>query len=176
MTSRGRKLVEPPVFEGGSPGEEMWKARIELVVSAGLSGDAARGAQRHDERARSQAAFEAFREQCSDRLRPVLESSAEMLTQQGMPARVTETVHDRPARLPRSVDLCLWVDRFGDRGPGKLTITATEACDFVRVKVKVGPTWTGEVDEHVGTTVARDLSEALVGGLVATLVERIFSQ
>jgi hypothetical protein len=27
----------------------------------------------------------------------------------------------------------------------------------------------------VGTTIARDLSDALVGGLVATLVEQIFS-
>jgi hypothetical protein len=40
----------------------------------------------------------------------------------------------------------------------------------------VGPTkWDGEVHEHTGTTIAGDLSDALVGGLVATLVEQIFS-
>ncbi len=87
---------------------------------------------------------------------------------------MTETLRDHPSRLPRIFDLSLWIDRFAQRGPGRLTITATESCDFVRVKLKVGPTWTGDVHEHVGTTVARDLSDALVGGLVATLVERIF--
>ena len=46
----------------------------------------------------------------------------------------------------------------------------------MRVKLKVGPTAGGaDVSEHVGTTIASDLSDALVGGLVATLVEQIFS-
>ena len=40
----------------------------------------------------------------------------------------------------------------------------------------VGPTkMAGDVSEHVGTTIAADLSDALVGGLVATLVEQIFT-
>ena len=70
----------------------------------------------------------------------------------------------------------MWIDRFGDRGPGKLTITATEGCDFVRIKLSVGPSrMDGDVSEHVGTTIASDLSDALVGGLVATLVEQIFT-
>ena len=33
----------------------------------------------------------------------------------------------------------------------------------------------GDVSEHVGTTIAGDLSDAMVGGLVATLVEQIFN-
>ena len=78
--------------------------------------------------------------------------------------------------MPRSFDLALWIARFGDRGPGKLTITATEGCDFVRVKMAVGPSkYSGDVSEHVGTTIAGDLCDALVGGLVANLVEQIFS-
>jgi hypothetical protein len=31
------------------------------------------------------------------------------------------------------------------------------------------------VSEHVGTTIAGDLSDAMVGGLVATLAEQIFN-
>ena len=124
----------------------------------------------------SQASFDAVRTLCQDELRPVLECSVEMSAEWGLTARVTETLRDEPARVPRSFDLALWIDRFGDRGPGKLTITATEGCDFVRVKMAVGPTsMGGDVAEHVGTTIAGDLSDALVGGLVATLVEQIFS-
>ena len=118
-----------------------------------------------------------MRELCQDELRPVLECSVEMLAEWGLSARVTETLRDEPARVPRSFDLTLWIDRFGDRGPGKLTITATEGCDFVRVKTGRGPVEDGAATsaEHVGTTIAGDLSDALVGGLVATLVEQIFS-
>jgi hypothetical protein len=159
-----------------SVGDQMWQARIDLVVSSGLSGDAARKAQVDAQREHDEATFEALCELCRHELRPVLDRSAEMLAEWGLTSRVTETLRDEPARVPRSFDLALWVDRFDDRGPGRLTITATEGCDFVRVKLAVGPTTMGgDVSEHVGTTIARDLSDALVGGLVATLVEQIFS-
>ncbi|HUY23231.1 MAG TPA: hypothetical protein VMV22_12920 [Acidimicrobiales bacterium] len=174
---RARRATEPQVFDPAARGEDLWKSRIDLVLSAGLSGDAARSARHNALRAQAEASFDAFRTQCHGELRPVLESSAAMLREWGLEARVTETLRDQPARVPRSFDLALWLDRFGGRGPGRLTITATEACEFVRVKLKVGPTTTGgEVSEHVGTTIARDLSDALVGGLVATLVEQIFSE
>jgi hypothetical protein len=164
------------VFTRAGAGDQLWQARIDLVVSSGLSGDAARKSRQDAERAQSRAAFDAVRQFCSDELRPVLECSAEMLQQWGIEARVTEMLRDTPARVPRNFDLALWIDRFGDRGPAKLTITATEGCDFVRLKLAVGPSkYAGEVSEHVGTTIATDLSDALVGGLVATLVEQIFS-
>ena len=163
-----------PAFEGAAPSEDLWRTKIDLVVSAGLSGDAARRDDRDSARARSEVTFDAFREHCAEELRPVLESSAEMLGRWGLQAHVNERLRDVPSRLPRSFDLSLSIERFEGRGPGRLTITATEACDFVRVKLKVGPTRAREVDEHVGTTVTRDLSDALTGGLVATLVERIF--
>jgi hypothetical protein len=172
--SKGRQLLEPPVFESSPSGEPLWKSRIELVVTAGLSGEAARHAHAQAERDRSEQTFFAFRDQCNAELRPVLEASASMLEQWGLRAHVSESLRDRPTRLPRSFDLSLGIDRFEKCGPGRLTITGTEACDFVRVKLKIGPTHTGDVDEHVGTTVVRDLSDALVGGLVATLVERFF--
>jgi len=172
--AKGRQLLEPPVFESSPSGEPLWKSRIELVVTAGLSGEAARLAHAQAERDRSEQSFHDFRAQCAAELRPVLESSASMLEQWGLRAQVSESLRDRPTRLPRSFDLSLCIDRFGKCGPGRLTITGTEACDFVRVKLKIGPTYTGDVDEHIGTTVVRDLSDALVGGLVATLVERFF--
>ncbi|HEY5025088.1 MAG TPA: hypothetical protein VII76_08935 [Acidimicrobiales bacterium] len=157
-------------------GDQMWQARIDLVVSSGLSGDAARKSHEDARNAHSEASFDAVRALCHDELRPVLECSAEMLAEWGLSARVTETLRDEPARVPRSFDLTLWIDRFGDRGPGKLTITATEGCDFVRVKLAAGPSrMMGDFSEHVGTTIASDLSDAMVGGLVANLVEQIFS-
>ena len=170
------RTMEPQVFDAAARGEDLWKARIDLVLSAGLSGDAARAARRNALRSQAEASFDAFRSQCRAELRPGLESSVEMLREWGLDARVTETLRDQPARIPRSFDLALWIDRFGGRGPGRLTITATEPCDFVRIKLKVGPNGSGgESSEHVGTTIARDLSDALVGGLVATLVEQIFT-
>jgi len=164
------------VFTGLGTGDQLWQARIDLVVSSGLSGDAARKARQDAQQAQSEASFDAVRQLCQEELRPVLECSAEMLQEWGLEARVTETLRDEPARMPRNFDLALWIARFGDRGPGKLTITATEGCDFVRVKMAVGPSkHSGDVSEHVGTTIAGDLCEALVGGLVANLVEQIFS-
>jgi len=164
------------IFTGLGAGDQLWQARIDLVVSSGLSGDADRKARREAERADSEASFDAVRQMCQDDLRPVLECSAEMLQEWGLEARVTETLRDTPARVPRSFDLALWIARFGHRGPGKLTLTATEGCDFVRIKVAVGPCKrSGEVSEHVGTTIASDLCDALVGGLVANLVEQLFS-
>jgi hypothetical protein len=171
--SRGSESV----FTRGGPGDQLWQARIDLVVSSGLSGDAARKSRQDAQRAQSRASFDALRQKCQDELRPVLESSTEMLGEWGLEAHVTETLRDEPARIPQSFDLALRIDRFDDRGPGRLTITATEGCDFVRVKLSVGPSkMGGEVSEHAGTTIARDLSDALVGGLVATLVEQIFNQ
>ncbi|HUI04176.1 MAG TPA: hypothetical protein VLZ77_11585 [Acidimicrobiales bacterium] len=153
-----------------------WQSRIDQVVSSGLSSDAARKARLTAEESRAQAAFEAFRLQCETELKPVLETTSAMLKEWGLDARVTETLHDRPTRLPRSFDLALRIDPFGERGPGKLTISASEAYDVVRVKISVGPSrLCGEVHEHVGTTTADELSEALVGGLAATLVEKVFS-
>jgi hypothetical protein len=176
--SQGEQDRAPDVIARASAGagDQMWQTRIDLVVSSGLSGDAARKAHADAQRDHDEAAFEALCELCRDELRPVLECSAEMLGEWGLTARVAETLRDEPARVPRSFELSLGIDRFDDRGPGKLTITATEGYDFVRVKLAVGPTkMGGDVSEHVGTTIARDLSDALAGGLVATLVEQIFS-
>jgi hypothetical protein len=170
------RAPESALFARGPGTDELWQSRIDLVVSSGLSSDAARKAHEHTLWSRSQASFDALYTRCQDELRPVLECSAEMLHEWGLEARVIETLRDEPARVPRSFDLILWIDPFGDRGPGKLTITATEACDFVRIKLTVGPSKDGAVSEHVGTTIASDLSDALVGGLVATLVEQIFSR
>jgi hypothetical protein len=173
---RAPKGAAPDVFARAGAGDQLWQARIDLVVSSGLSGDAALKSRQDGDRARTEAAFEALCQLCQDELRPVLECSTELLAEWGLTARVTETLRDEPARVPRSFDLTLWIDRFGDRGPGRLTITATEGCDFVRIKLAVGPSrMFGDLSEHVGTTIASDLSDALVGGLVATLVEQIFS-
>ena len=168
--------VEAQVFAVEARPETLWQTRIDQAVSSGLSSDAARKARLTSEHARAQAAFEAFRLHCDTQLKPVLETTTAMLQEWGLEARVTETLHDHPVRLPRSFDLVLRIDPCGDRGPGKLTISASEAYDVVRVKITVGPSrLCGEVHEHVGTTTAGELSEAMVGGLAATLVEKVFS-
>ena len=166
-----------PCLDGPAPGDDSpWQSRLDGLVSTGLSDDAARRARINAAQAQARAAFEAFRAQCHDQLRPVLDTSTAMLGEWGLDAQVTETLHDQPPRVPRSYDLALRIDRFGARGPGKLTITASEANEAVRVKIAVGPSrMCGDEREHVGTTRASDLSDAMVGGLVATLVERIFS-
>ena len=120
-------------------------------MSSGLSTDASRKARLTAEQTRAQAAFEAFRLQCATELRPVLETTSAMLQEWGLDARVTEALHDQPARLPRSFDLALRIDPFGERGPGKLTISASEAYDVVRVKITVGPSrLCGEVQRARG--------------------------
>ena len=156
--------------------DDPWQSRLDGLVATGLSDDAARRARINAAQAQARAAFDAFRAQCRDELRPVLDTSTAMLGEWGLDARVTETLNAKPSRVPRSYDLALRIDRFGERGPGKLTITASEAHQALRVRISVGPSRIcGEVREHVGTTRADDLSDAMVGGLVATLVERIFS-
>jgi hypothetical protein len=171
-TSGGHPCFDTPV--GGD--DSRWQSRLDGLVSSGLSDDASRRARINAAQAQSRAAFDDFQTLCRDELRPVLDTSRAMLSEWGIDARVSETLHDKPTRLPRSYDLALRIDQFGDRGPGKLTITASEAHQAVRVKISVGPSrLCGEVREHVGTTRSADLSDAMVGGLVATLVERIFS-
>jgi hypothetical protein len=167
---------EARVFPVSARAEAPWQTRIDQVVTSSLSSDAARKARITAEQTRAQIAFEAFRLQCQAELKPVLETTSAMLQEWGLEARVTETLHDQPARLPRSFDLALRIDPFGERGPGKLTISASEAYDVVRVKITVGPSrLRGEVHEHVGTTTADELSDTMVGGLAATLVEKVFS-
>ena len=170
---RGRATVDA-LFEAPHNGADLWKSRIELAVSAALSEDAARRDGGLARRNQLGAIFDAHVRRCRQELRPVLEASAAILGRWGIEARVHDSMREHPARVPRSFDLCLTIERSGSRGPGRLTLTATESCDFVRVRISVGPSPAGEVDAHVGTTVPGGLSGALVGGLVATLVERVF--
>jgi hypothetical protein len=163
-----------------SPGaaelDPRWQSRLDLALSSGLSEDAARYARDEARRARLAAQFDAYRRHCSAELRPVLEHSAQLLREWGLDARVFETFQEMPARIARGFDLVLCISKFGDRGPGKLTISATEASELVRVTLKLGPACIGgDADEHVGATTTRELSGDLVGGLVATLVEQLFS-
>lgn len=169
--------VEPAPENRRAPrGDEVWHERLDSALSSGMSADTARRTNEDALRARREAAFEAWLLQCAVEIRPVLERSAQMLREWGLEARVIETVDDRPLRMPRRFDLALRIGRFGDRGPGKLTISATETSEVVRVTIKLGPRCIGaDGNEHVGLTTTHELSGDLVGGLVATLVEQLFS-
>ncbi len=57
---KNKKALDPPVFAPTSSTEQLWKSRIELVVSAGVSGDAARQATVRARRERSEETFDAF--------------------------------------------------------------------------------------------------------------------
>ena len=158
---------------GRDPG---WQSRLDVTVSSGLTQDGVRHAGGEARRAQRAKKFDAYRRRCSAELRPVLEHSAHLLREWGLDARVLETLRDMPTRMPRGYDLVLCISKFGDRGPGKLTISATEASELVRVTLNLGPAHYGsETDEHVGTTTTQELSGDLVGGLAATLVEQLFS-
>src|SRR5580704_14900506 len=102
QTSHPSQDRAPDVFTraGANVGDQMWQARIDLVVSSGLSGEAARMKNNEAQRDRDEASFDALRTLCQDELRPVLECSVEMLAEWGMTARVTETLRDQPARVP----------------------------------------------------------------------------
>jgi len=165
----------PSRVEVRTSGDPAWAERLDDALSSGISSDTQRLAQLDAEHVRQRAAFDSWRARCAAELLPVLERSAEMLRAWGLDAGVTEVLTDQPCRLPRRLDVALRIARFGDRGPGKLTLSATESSDVVRVTLKLGPACIGgEPDERVGMTTTRDLSGELVGGLVATLVEQLF--
>jgi hypothetical protein len=153
-----------------------WQSRTDDGASSGrVDGEAWRDRGQF-EPGRVRSAFDAFQTQCRDELRPVLEKSTAMLQEWGLRSQVIESSGDRPTRRPRTLELGLQIHRIGARGPGTLTLRASESHEHVRIKIAVGPTSeTQEVREHVGTARADDLSGAMMSGLVATLVERIFS-
>lgn len=163
------------ITSGLARDERLWQTRIDQALSTGLSNEATRQAHDDADRVHREEAFETFREQCASDIRPILDFSVDMLREWGLKAKVTETLRDQPIRMARTFDLALEIDKFGGRGPGRLTISGTEAHDMARVKLMIGPSHIGgEGTEHVGSVSPWNLSEDLVGGLVAMLIEQLF--
>jgi len=155
--------------------DRIWQARIDQALSTGLSNEAARQSHDDADRVHREETFEAFREQCATDIRPILDFSVDMLREWGLTAKVTETLRDQPIRMARTFDVALEIEKFGGRGPGRLTISGTEAHEMARVKLLIGPSHIGgEGTEHVGSVSPWNLSEDVVGGLVAMLIEQLF--
>jgi hypothetical protein len=174
--SREQPAERRPAWERRARNHPSWQSRIGDPVSSGGREEIAGNGSGHGERVRRRVAFDAFRTQCRDELRPVLEKSAAMLEEWGLHSHVIESLRHRSTHVPRTFELGLQIHQFGARGPGTLTLHASETHEHVRIKIAVGPpSASREVREHVGSARPDDLSGGMMGGLVATLVERIFS-
>jgi hypothetical protein len=108
-------------------------------------------------------------------VKPVLEDCAAMMRAWGLSANVHQALRDTPPCLPRCFDVRLEIEKFDGRGPGALIITAIEGRDVLRVLLRVDPgSIGGDYVEHDGLVHVGDLSEDMVGGMIATLVEHVF--
>ena len=118
--------------------------------------------------------FDELRCKFVTKVAPVLEACADAMRAWGLTANVSQALRDTPAKMRRSFDVAMKVERFDGRGPGSLTITAIEGREVLRVVMRVGPGHIGgDYTEHDGLVHADDLTDDMVGGLVATLVERV---
>jgi hypothetical protein len=81
----------------------------------------------------------------------------------------------RAVRVGRRFDAELVMERSPAHGPGRLTFSAIEGRDVVRVELHVGPCEPGGRERHHDAVVSRtELTDEMVSGLVAALVELVF--
>jgi len=159
----------------GSTSHASWQERVDQALSAGLASELSRHADQAARRALEASAFDALRARFVTEVKPALERCAGSMQAWGLTASVSQALRDRPARMRRGFDLVLRMEKFDGRGPGTLTLTATEGRDALRVVLRIGPSCIGGgYSEHDGLVNIDDLSEDMIGGLVATMVERLF--
>jgi hypothetical protein len=153
-----------------------WQARVDWALSSGLAAVAARESHEAARRALEARHYDELRCRFVTAVAPVLETCADAMRAWGLTANVSQALRDTPARMRRSFDVALKVERFDGRGPGALTITAIEGREVLRIVMRIGPGHIGgDYSEHDGLVHVDDLTEGMVGGLVATLVERVFA-
>ena len=107
-------------------------------------------------------------------LKPALERCAARMRACGLDASVSETRGDPPP-MGRRDGLVLRLQKSAGKGPGLLTITAVEGRDLLRVVMRIGPSAIGGGwRQHDGLVPVDSVTDDVVGGLVATLVEQVF--
>jgi hypothetical protein len=108
-------------------------------------------------------------------LKPALERCAATMRACGLDASVSETRGDPPPPMGRRDGLVLRLQKSEGKGPGLLTITAVEGRDLLRVVMRIGPSAIGGGwRQHDGLVPVDSVTDDVVGGLVATLVEQVF--
>jgi hypothetical protein len=153
-----------------------WEDRVDGALSGAMAGAAAREDEASARKALDAARFDELCKHIVHSVLPVLEACAGKLRASGMHAHVHQLLRNSEDRLPRALDVGLQTDKVDGRGPGALMITAVEGKDVLRVVTTIGPGHIGaDYDELRGMVPADELSDEVVGGLVADLVERLFA-
>ncbi len=162
-------------MRAGQGGEAPWPERVDQALARGLTTGLARHAGEAARRAQEAEAFEALRARFVVAVKPVLERGAATMRSWGLDSSVGQALRDTPPQVRRCFDLVLHMKKYEDKGPGTLTITAVEGRDMLRVVLRIGPgSIGGRVREHDGLVHIDDLTEDMVGGLIATMVEQLF--
>ncbi|HXX90609.1 MAG TPA: hypothetical protein VEI83_10350 [Acidimicrobiales bacterium] len=157
---------------GEVPAVVPWRTRVDWALSSGLAAVAAQESSMAARRALEARQFDELRHAIAGTVMPVLEACARAMRGWGLTVNVGQVLRDTPVRMPRGYDLVLTMERFDGRGPGRLTITAIEGREVLRVVMRVGPGHMGgDASEHDAVVHVHDLTEDMVGGLVATMVE-----
>jgi len=159
----------------GGEGASTWPELVDRAVSHGVATGVAEEATEVVVGAQAAEAFEALRLRVAAVVKPVLDRCAETMKVWGLETSVSAGMRDTPPRMHRCYDLALHLQKYEGKGPGRLTITAIEGRDLLHIVLRIGPAAIGgRVSEHDGLVQVGDLTEDMIGGLVATMVEELF--
>jgi len=153
-----------------------WEDRVEWALSSAISAGLVRQEEAAARRAVDAAAFDDLCRHMVASVLPTLESCAAKLRARGVNAAAHHLLRNTDDVLPRAFDVGLQTEKVDRRGPGALVITAVEGREILRVVTQVGPGhFGGDYDEDRRVIDAFDLSDEVVGDLVAAFVERLFA-
>jgi hypothetical protein len=117
--------------------------------------------------------YEAMRLTLVGSVAPALEACAQSMRASGLAVAVHHGQRERPGRIGRCFEAELVMEPYRGHGPARLTLSAIEGHDVMGVALCVGPG--GGERRHDGVVSAADLTDEMVSGLVAALVDRVFA-
>jgi hypothetical protein len=159
-----------------SSGQGTWEDRVEWALSGAVAASTAREEEAAARRTLEASAFDELCKHMVSSVLPILEACADKLRARGINAAAHQLLRNTDDVLPRALDVGLQTAKFDGRGPGALVITAVEGREILRVVTQIGPGhFGGDYDEDRRVIDAFDLTDEVVGDLVAGLVERLYS-